>query len=105
MTSGDAQRASGIAIVGIACRFPGAPDRRAFWRNLCDGLESITFFTDAELEAAGVSVEILRDPAYVKASPILDGIDRFDAAFFELSPREAALMDPQHRLLLETAWE
>ncbi|MBV9653425.1 MAG: polyketide synthase, partial [Acetobacteraceae bacterium] len=94
-----------MAIVGIACRFPGAPDWRAFWRNLSAGLESITFFSDEQLAAAGIAAEQLRDPAYVKASPILDGFDRFDAGFFGYSPREAALMDPQHRLALEVAWE
>jgi len=96
---------TGVAIVGIACRFPGAPDQRAYWRNLCGGIESITFLTDNELAAAGMPAERLRDPAYVKAAPILPDIDQFDAAFFEYSPAEARLMDPQHRLLLEVAWE
>jgi len=96
---------TGVAIVGIACRFPGAPDQRAYWRNLCSGIESITFLTDNELAAAGVPAEQLGDPAYVKAAPILPDIDQFDATFFEYSPTEARLMDPQHRLLLEVAWE
>ena len=96
---------AGVAIVGIACRFPGAPDQRAYWRNLCSGIESITFLTDNELAAAGVPAERLGDSAYVKAAPILPDIDQFDAAFFEYSPTEARLMDPQHRLLLEVAWE
>jgi acyl transferase domain-containing protein len=94
-----------VAIVGIACRFPGASDYRAFWRNLCSGTESITVLTDDELGAAGVPAEHLSDPSYVKAAPILADIDQFDAAFFEYSPAEARLMDPQHRLLLEVAWE
>jgi acyl transferase domain-containing protein/surfactin synthase thioesterase subunit/acyl carrier protein len=94
-----------VAIVGIACRFPGASDQRAYWRNLCSGIESITVLTDNELSAAGVPTERLGDPAYVKAAPILPGIDQFDAAFFEYSPTEARLMDPQHRLLLEVVWE
>src|SRR5262249_29651588 len=78
---------------------------RSFWKNLRDGVESITFFSDAELRAAGVSAEALANPRYVKASPILEDFDTFDARFFGYSPREAQLMDPQHRLLLETAWE
>ncbi len=95
----------GIAIIGVACRFPGAANPREFWRNLCDGVDSIRFFSDAELAAAGVPAATLQNPAYVKASPTIDGIEQFDAAFFEYSPREATLMDPQHRLLLEVAWE
>lgn len=96
---------SGIAIVGMACRFPGAEDHRAYWRNLCNGHESITALTDEELAAAGVPTELLQDPAYVKAASTLPDIDQFDAAFFEYSPAEARVMDPQQRLLLEVAWE
>ncbi len=96
---------AGVAIVGVACRFPGAADHRAFWRNLCDGIESITGLADDELLAAGVAAESLQDPSYVKAAPLLPDCDLFDAAFFEYSPQEARLMDPQQRLLLETAWE
>ena len=96
---------AGVAIIGIACRFPGAPDHRTFWRNLCGGVESISFFSDAELREAGVDPALLHDPAYVRAAPVLADVDRFDAAFFEYSPKEARLMDPQHRLLLEVAWE
>ena len=96
---------AGVAIIGIACRFPGARDQRAYWRNLCSGIESITVLTDNELATTGVPTEQLSDPAYVKAAAILANIDQFDAAFFEYSPTEARLMDPQHRLLLEVAWE
>jgi acyl transferase domain-containing protein/surfactin synthase thioesterase subunit/acyl carrier protein len=95
----------GVAIIGVGCRFPGAADHRAFWRNLCDGVESIAALADDALLEAGVPAETFRDPAYVKAAPLLDGCDLFDAAFFEYSPHEARLMDPQQRLLLETAWE
>ena len=103
MTGGS--NSGGVAIVGIACRFPGAADHRGFWRNLREGVESITALTDDELIAAGASAESLRDPSYVKATPLLPDCDLFDAAFFEYSPQEARLMDPQQRLLLETAWE
>ena len=96
---------AGVAIIGIACRFPGAADPSAFWRNLCEGVESITALSDDELLSAGVPSELLRSPSYVKAASLLPDIDQFDAAFFEYSPEEARLMDPQQRLLLEVAWE
>src|SRR5688572_29039344 len=95
---------SGIAIVGMDCRFPGARDPDAFWRNLRDGIESISFFTDEELAAAGIEPELLKNPAYVKARSLLDEVEMFDAEFFGYSPKEAESMDPQQRLFLETAW-
>nr|WP_062330488.1 type I polyketide synthase [Herbidospora sakaeratensis] len=94
-----------IAIVGMAGRFPGAGDVDAFWRNLRDGVESISFFTPEELKAAGVDEALVHDPAYVPARPILDDVAGFDAQFFGLSPRMAALTDPQQRLFLEVCWE
>jgi acyl transferase domain-containing protein/acyl carrier protein len=94
-----------IAIVGMACRFPGAADPAAFWRNLAAGVESIRFFSDAELRNAGVSPDVSGQPGYVPAHGWLDGVDRFDAEFFGISPREAETIDPQHRLFLECAWE
>jgi acyl transferase domain-containing protein/NADPH:quinone reductase-like Zn-dependent oxidoreductase/acyl carrier protein len=102
---GAADSSGGIAIIGMAGRFPGAKDVDAFWDNLREGKESISFFDDRELRDAGVPDALLHDPRYVKASPILHGFDAFDAAFFDSSPREARLMDPQHRLFLECAWE
>src|SRR5215510_5035806 len=95
----------GVAIIGMACRWPGADTPTQFWTNLCQGVESVTFFSDAEFRASGVPEALLRDPSYVKASPLLKDIELFDAGFFEYSPREAALMDPQQRLFLEVAWE
>jgi acyl transferase domain-containing protein len=83
-----------IAIIGMAGRFPGAGDIAAFWRNLRDGVESIACFADEEVLAAGVDPAILRDPAYVKAGGVLDGIERFAATFFGYSPREAEILDP-----------
>src|SRR5579885_2469998 len=94
-----------IAIIGMSGRFPGAANLEQFWYNLRDGIESIRFFSDEELLAAGVDPELLRDPNYVKARPVLDDIEHFDAAFFGYSPREAALTDPQHRLFLECCWQ
>ncbi len=93
-----------IAVIGMAGRFPGAGDVEAFWQNLRDGVESISFFTDRELLESGVDPETLSGPDYVKARPVLDGVEEFDAAFFGYSPREAELTDPQQRLFLECSW-
>jgi acyl transferase domain-containing protein/acyl carrier protein len=94
-----------IAIIGMAGRFPGAKNLEAFWHNLQHGVESITFFSDAELLAAGIDPTLLKQPNYVKAGAILEDIEWFDAAFFSMTPRDAAITDPQHRLFLECAWE
>ena len=94
-----------IAIVGMAGRFPGARDVGELWRNLRDGVESITFFTEDEMRAAGVPAELLADPFYVRAKGVLEDVDAFDAAFFGYSPREAQILDPQHRHFLECSWE
>jgi phthiocerol/phenolphthiocerol synthesis type-I polyketide synthase E len=101
----DGLSGSEIAVIGMAGRFAGAPDVETFWTNLRDGVDSVSFFTDEQLLAAGVDPEALRNPRYVKAGFVLDGIDLFDAAFFGFSPRGAAAMDPQHRLFLECVWE
>jgi amino acid adenylation domain-containing protein/non-ribosomal peptide synthase protein (TIGR01720 family) len=102
-----AERTTGleIAIVGMAGRFPGAPDLARYWANLAAGVESIERFGDEELRAAGVSGELLADPAYVRAAGVIPGIELFDSALFGFTPREAEILDPQHRLLLECAWE
>ncbi len=94
-----------VAIIGMAGRFPGAKNVNEFWKNLCEGVESIRFFDDEELSAHHVDDELLRHPNYVKAKAVLDDVDRFDASFFDISPRDAEVMDPQHRLFLECAWE
>jgi phthiocerol/phenolphthiocerol synthesis type-I polyketide synthase E len=94
-----------IAVIGMAGRFPGAPSVDAFWQNLRDGVESITFFSDHELASAGVGAATLQDTAYVKAGAVLEDIELFDAAFFGYNPREAEILDPQQRLFLECAWE
>jgi len=94
-----------IAIVGMAGRFPGARNLHEFWQNLRNGTESIRTLTDAELRAVGVTQEELADPEYVRSAAILDDVELFDASFFGLSARDAAIMDPQHRHFLECAWE
>jgi hypothetical protein len=103
---GGAARAMEIAVVGMAGRFPGASGLRLFWRNLLARRESIRIFTPEELQASGIPARVYEDPAYVAAKGALDeDIALFDPRFFGLSPREAALIDPQHRALLECAWE
>ncbi|RKH60406.1 type I polyketide synthase [Corallococcus llansteffanensis] len=94
-----------VAIIGMSCRFPGASSVEQFWQNLQDGVESITFFSDAELERASIDPAELGDPKYVKARGLLEDLERFDARFFGFSPREAELTDPQQRVFLECAWE
>lgn len=94
-----------IAIIGMAGRFPGARNLDEFWRNLQDGVESIRFLNDQEVEALGVSAAVRNDSNYVKAAAVLDDIDLFDAAFFGYTPRDAELIDPQQRIFLECAWE
>ncbi|HYO12152.1 MAG TPA: condensation domain-containing protein, partial [Thermoanaerobaculia bacterium] len=96
---------SEIAIVGFAGRFPGAGDVERFWENLAAGVESVTTFRREEMAAAGVEPALLDDPAYVPARAVVEGAELFDAELFGYSPREAEVMDPQHRLLLEHAWE
>ena len=96
---------SEIAVIGMACRFPGARNPVEFWSNLCNGVESISFLSDEELLSERISPELLNNPNYIKAASILDDFDKFDAAFFGYTPKEAELMDPQHRLFLECAWE
>lgn len=96
---------SAVAVVGMAARFPGAPSLDAFWSNLCGGVESIARFTVDEVIAAGVSPARARDPRYVAAGPVLDGVENFDAEFFGYTPREAEMLDPQQRVFLECCWE
>lgn len=105
MSSTTKPPASAIAIIGMAGRFPGARNIGEFWGNLRAGVESLTAFTDEELRASGVPPHVLLDPAYVKAGTLLERADEFDAEFFGFNPREAALMDPQHRIFLESALE
>jgi non-ribosomal peptide synthase protein (TIGR01720 family) len=95
----------GIAIIGMSGRFPGAKNIDEFWQNLKDGVESIVPLSDEELSAAGVDAGTLSLTNYVKAAAILDDIELFDASFFGVNPREAEIMDPQHRLFLECASE
>src|SRR5690348_9164591 len=97
--------ADAIAIIGMAGRFPGARNLDEFWENLKTGVESISFFSDHELESTGLYTDLLKDPRLVKAAGVLDDVDLFAASFFGFSPREAEITDPQQRIFLECAWE
>lgn len=103
--SEDHDLSEAVAVIGMAGRFPGARDIDQFWRNLCDGVESIVHFSDDELLARGVSAHELSDGNYVKAASFLDDVELFDASFFGFNRREAEIIDPQQRIFLETAWE
>ena len=94
-----------IAVIGMAGRFPKAADISEYWQNLCSGLECVRFFSEAELINAGVSPDLVRQPAYVRAKGFLDDAEGFDAAFFGYHPREAEVIDPQQRLLLASQRE
>lgn len=97
-------RTEDIAIIGMACRFPGAENLAEFWQNLCQGVESVSVFSDAELLESGEDPEVFTQSNYVRARAILADVETFDAAFFGVPPREAEILDPQHRLFLECAW-
>ena len=95
-----------IAIIGMAGRFPKAENLDAFWRNLREGVETISFFNNEELEWSWIDGPPPKDnPAFVKARGVLENSEWFDADFFHMTPREADVMDPQHRVFLECAWE
>jgi phthiocerol/phenolphthiocerol synthesis type-I polyketide synthase E len=104
MSTSNTTRFEGIAIIGMAGRFPGARDLSEYWRNLQGGVEAITFFTDEELKEAGVDPVRLSAPNFIKAKGVLEDGDKFDAAFFGFTPREAEIMDPQHRVFMECVW-
>lgn len=93
-----------VAIVGMACRFPGASTVDEYWHNVADGREAFTELTERQLLAGGIAPEWIAHPDYVRRAAVLDGVDEFDASFFDISAREAEIMDPQQRLFLQTAW-
>jgi amino acid adenylation domain len=97
------KRFGGIAIIGMAGRFPGAESLSQLWKNLCEGVESIDWFTREEL-GPGIDEELRNDPDYIPARGIVKDADMFDAAFFGISPLEAKVIDPQQRVFLEIAW-
>jgi amino acid adenylation domain-containing protein len=95
---------SGIAIIGMAGRFPGARNVAQFWKNLCNGVDTISRFSVDELEVRN-GAEQAKAPNYVRARGIVEDADLFDAGFFGVLPQDARLMDPQHRIFLECCWE
>ncbi len=97
----------GVAIIGLAGRFPGARDVEEFWQNLVDGRETTSsFFSDDELDPADAEeMAARRQPNYVRSRGILTDVEMFDAGFFGINPSEAEILDPQQRVFLETAWE
>ncbi|MBD8496923.1 hybrid non-ribosomal peptide synthetase/type I polyketide synthase [Paenibacillus arenosi] len=95
-----------IAVIGMAGRFPGAESIDQFWTNLQQGVESIPFYTEEQLEELGVASELIHNSAFVRTSGgVLQDRDQFDASFFGYSAKEAELMDPQMRVLHECVWE
>src|ERR1700733_2854940 len=93
-----------IAIIGMAVRAPGAKNLDEFWSNIERGVESRVVTTDEDAKAAGQEAA-LANPNYVKAAFPVGAIEMFDAEFFGMSPKEAAVKDPQGRMCLELAWE
>ncbi len=94
----------GIAIVGMACRFPGAPDIETFWRRIEAGADAVTDGRPGFGPWNGVSGDPAGEDAVSRRGGFVEGIDRFDAGFFGMTPIAARMMDPQQRLLLETSW-
>jgi acyl transferase domain-containing protein/acyl carrier protein len=86
------------------CRLPGARNIYEYWKNLLDGVETLTTFTDEDLIASGVDPAVFRQPNYIRNRGIINGAEYFDAEFFGITPREAELIDPQQRIFLECAW-
>ncbi|MCP2028485.1 acyl transferase domain-containing protein/acyl carrier protein [Flavobacterium sp. HSC-32F16] len=94
-----------LAIIGISCRVPGADNWREFWNNLLDAKESIHFYNDDELENLGVDKTVFSKKDYVKAKSVVNNKGSFDNLFFKYSIKEAALMNPTHRMFHENVWE
>jgi amino acid adenylation domain-containing protein len=94
-----------IAVIGMAGKFPGAKNLEEFWKNLKNGEESISFFSNEELIECGISEALLNQPNYVKAFGAIEAREYFDASFFGYSPKEAETLDPLIRLFHECSWQ
>ena len=99
-----AQYSGKIAIIGMSGKFPGASNLQEFWENIKAGRDSLRTFTKAELASQELLSDVYNSPKWVPVGQVLDDADKFDAAFWDISPREARTMDPQHRVFLEVAW-
>jgi len=93
-----------IAVIGMEGKFPGAHNIEEFWENLKNGVETICFFSDEEMQAQGVDIEMLKNSNYIKARGIVEGAEYFDDTFFGYTPLEAQIMDPQMRIFLQCIW-
>ena len=94
-----------IAIVGMAGRFPGARSVGDLWELVRSGGTALQVRTADEAVAAGVPAYLAHDPQHVNLGTALEDVEAFDASFFDIGPRDAAIMDPQHRHFLECSWE
>ncbi|MBV7338360.1 type I polyketide synthase [Chloroflexi bacterium TSY] len=100
------EQVDGIAIVGMAGRFPSAQNLDEFWDNLRNGVNCIIPIPDDELELSKSDAAVAKDnPNYIKKAAAVEDADMFDAAFFGIYPKEAQAMDPQHRIFLECSWQ
>ncbi|EOX1576556.1 amino acid adenylation domain-containing protein [Vibrio cholerae] len=93
-----------IAVIGLACRFPKAPNAEQFWHNLVNGISGQSFFSEQELQAAGITTSLSAQENFVPSGAIIDNPDYFDASLFGYSPTEALSIDPQQRLFLQIVW-
>jgi amino acid adenylation domain-containing protein len=101
---GENVKSADIAVIGMAGVFPGAKNVHEFWENLKNGVESITFFANEELTKVGIPAGLLKDPNYVRAKGTIDAVEYFDASFFDYTPKEATIMDPQVRIFHQCVW-
>jgi phthiocerol/phenolphthiocerol synthesis type-I polyketide synthase E len=105
MNSNSVDTVGKIAVVGMSCRFPGCRSPQEFWKNLAEGKESLTSFSEEELRERNVDPAESNHPAFVNATGVYERTYDFDAALFGYNPREAELLDPQQRVFLESCWE
>ncbi len=99
-TAENQEALDGIAIIGMVGKFPGANGIEQLWQNLCQGIESTTFFEDRDLDPS-INPDLIQDPNYIKARGIIAEVASFDAAFFGINTRDAEVIDPQARIFLE----
>jgi len=99
------KKGNDIAVIGMAGRFPGAKNLDEFWDNLKQGVESISFFTQEQLKQLGVDAQLINNPDYVPAKGVLESKEYFDSFFFDYTPAEAEILDPQVRIFHECTWE